>query len=160
MVCVGNPRLWANFCRAIERDDLVGDARFATNEQRLRHRPALVDEIERVLRAMSVDETVERFDAHHVPCGRVRTVADALNDPQLHARDMIVTMPHEELGTVTVIGNPIKLSRTPVSYRVPPPRLGEHTAEVLRSLDYSEDEVEQILQATNGRSGVRAAANS
>jgi crotonobetainyl-CoA:carnitine CoA-transferase CaiB-like acyl-CoA transferase len=151
MICAGNPRLWVNLCRAIGRPELADDPRFSTNEDRLRHRALLVTELEATLKTMTVQEVIDRLGEHHVPCGRVRSVADALEDPQLLAREMVVEMPHDDLGAVTVIGNPIKLSRTPASYRLAPPQLGEHTAEVLRTLAYTDADVERIVAATRSQ---------
>ena len=68
-----------------------------------------------------------------MPCGEVRTVAEALDDPQLSARDMIIELSHPTLGPVQTLGNPIKLSRTPAKIDRTPPALGEHTEEILKS---------------------------
>ena len=132
MVAAGNPRLWTQFCAAIGRPDLVHDPRFATNVDRLRERAALVEAIEAATSRMNVDEAIERFEAHGVPCGRVRTIDEALDDPQVAAREMLVSIDHAALGQIPLFGNPMKLSATACAYRRPPPALGEHTDEVLR----------------------------
>jgi crotonobetainyl-CoA:carnitine CoA-transferase CaiB-like acyl-CoA transferase len=141
MVCAGNPRLWKQFCVAIDRRDLPLDDRFASNAARLRHRAALVAIIEDVLSRLTVDETVRRLEAHGVPCGRVRSIDEALADPQVAAREMVVSMAHAELGAIPLIGNPVKLSETAPSYRLPPPALGEHTHEILAALGYTPEEI-------------------
>jgi len=64
----------------------------------------------------------------------VRSVREATQDPQVAARAMIVRQPHATLGAVETLGNPVKLSRTPGTIRLPPPSLGEHTTEVLEQL--------------------------
>jgi crotonobetainyl-CoA:carnitine CoA-transferase CaiB-like acyl-CoA transferase len=69
-----------------------------------------------------------------VPCGEVRTVAEALAEPQLAAREMAVDLAHPELNTVRLLGSPITLSRSPAVLHRPPPALGKHTAEVLAEL--------------------------
>ncbi|MGE0816189.1 MAG: CaiB/BaiF CoA transferase family protein [Vicinamibacterales bacterium] len=134
MVCGGNPKLWRQFCLALERPDLADDPRFATNSDRLARRDELIAIVEARSRAWTTDEFVARLDAHQVPCGRVRTIAGAMADPQVDARGMRVPLPHPTFGTVPTIGNPMKLSDLPPVYRRPPPALGEHTDEILREL--------------------------
>ena len=144
MVCAGNPRLWLQFCEAIERPDLPADARFASNSGRLHNRAALVAIIESRIASWSVDECLSRLDARGVPCGRVRSIDQALADPQVEARRMLVHMAHAQLGDVPMIGNPMALSDAPPTYRLPPPALGEHTVEILEALGYSADDVARI----------------
>jgi crotonobetainyl-CoA:carnitine CoA-transferase CaiB-like acyl-CoA transferase len=134
IVAAGNPRLWIQLCEAIGAEHLTTDSRFVTNTDRLKNRRELKDALEALFQQLPLDELIERLQAHNVPCGRVRSVAEALADPQLLARDMIVTIAHPELGEIKNLGNPIKLSRTPYVIKLPPPRLGEHTDEVLCDL--------------------------
>ena len=134
MVAVGNQRLWHQFCHAIGQPELETDPRFAPNTDRTRHRGVLKNRLDACLNGLTRDQLIGRLRAHAVPCGEVRTVAEALADPQLAARDMVVDLPHPELDTVRLLGNPIKLSRSPAVIHRPPPSLGEHTAEVLSEL--------------------------
>ena len=134
MVGVGNQRLWHQFCQAIGQPELETDPRFVTNTDRMRHREALKTRLTACLAELTRDQLIGRLRVHAVPCGQVRTVAEALADPQLAARDMVVELAHPELGTVRLLGNPIKLSRSPAVIHRPPPGLGEHTEEVLAEL--------------------------
>ena len=134
MVAVGNQRLWHQFCQAIEQPELATDPRFVTNTDRMQHRAELKTRLAACLAGLTRDELIGRLRAHAVPCGQVRTVAEALAEPQLAARDMVVELAHPELGTVRLLGNPIKLSRSPAVIHRPPPGLGEHTVEVLAEL--------------------------
>ena len=145
MVCAGNPRLWLQFCLAIDRQDLPADPRFASNTGRLHNRSDLVDAIETAIAAWTVDAFIARLERFGVPCGRVRSIDQALADPQVEARHMLVQMPHEELGQVSMIGNPMALSDAAPSYRLPPPRLGEHSEQILGELGYTAPEVAHIL---------------
>ncbi len=134
VIAVGNPRLWQQLCAALDAPELATDPRFATNADRLRHRPALKSELESRLGRWPVEEVLQRLESHDVPCGRVRTVADALADPQVAARDMVLDIGQSDSGPLRALGNPIKLSRSPATVRLAPPRLGEHTNEVLKAL--------------------------
>lgn len=134
MIAVGNQRLWRRFCGAIGDPDLQEDPRFATNTERMRHRGALKALLGSRLGAWTRDAVIERLRAHAVPCGAVRSLAEALDDPQLAARDMVVELDHPRLGAISALGNPIKLSRTPAVIDRPPPALGQHTEEILADL--------------------------
>ena len=135
IIAAGNPRLWSQCCAALGIDHLVDDARFRTNTDRLANRAALQAELEKVLATMSVDEAVAALNAHGVPCGRVRSVEQAVADPQLSAREMLIEVQRGGLAAFRTIGNPIKLSRTPADITLPPPALGEHTAQIIEGLE-------------------------
>lgn len=134
IVAAGNPRLWTQLCIAIGAEHLVDDPRFESNTERLRHRTELKRELETRFQQFTLDELIKRLQAHNVPCGQVRSIADALADPQVAAREMVIAIEHPDLGTINNLGNPVKLSASPAEVRLPPPRLGEHTDEVLKDL--------------------------
>jgi formyl-CoA transferase len=134
IVAVANPRLWIRFCDAIGRPELRDDPRFGTNTDRVAHRAELKEAIEAVFQALTVEELTARFEKQNVPCGRVRTVGEAMRHPQIAARDMVVTQHHPETGRVDGLAPVVRLSRTPAELRLPPPTLGEHTGEVLATL--------------------------
>ena len=134
ILAVGNQRLWSRFCDAIEASELEHDPRFATNTDRMRHRDELTAELHQRLGGLTRAVVIEKLRGRHVPCGQVNSVREALGDPQLLARQMVVDIPRAELGTVRVLGNPIKLSRTPAVIDRPPPGLGEHNDEILGRL--------------------------
>jgi len=131
IVAVANPRLWARFLDAIGRNDLRDDPRFATNTERVANRQTLRHILEATFAQWTVDQLTERFERAQVPCGRVRSMRDALAHPQVAARHTIMSQQRADLGRVETLAPVPKLSRTPANPTLPPPRLGEHTDDVL-----------------------------
>jgi crotonobetainyl-CoA:carnitine CoA-transferase CaiB-like acyl-CoA transferase len=126
--------LWVRFCEAIGRPELRDDPRFTTNTLRATNREALKQAIEEVFQGLTVQELTERFQATQVPCGRVRSISEAIAHPQVAARDVLVSQQHPQVGTIESLAPVVRLSRTPAELRLPPPTLGEHTAEILAGL--------------------------
>jgi crotonobetainyl-CoA:carnitine CoA-transferase CaiB-like acyl-CoA transferase len=137
MIAAANQRLWRQLCEAVGVPRLIADPRFATNTDRVKNRPALKLELERAFAEFSVDALIDRLRALRVPCGRVRTIPEALDDPQIEPRQMFIPFDDPELKGFRVLGNPIKLSASPARLSRRPPKLGEHTAEILKELGIS-----------------------
>ena len=138
MIAAGNPRLWKQLCEAVEAGHLVDDPRFRTNTDRVRNRADLKAELEKAFARYSVDALVDRLNEMSVPCGRVRTISEALQDPQIEPRQMLLGFDDPELKGFKVLGNPIKLSASPARPTRRAPRLGEHTREILAELGMTE----------------------
>ena len=137
----GNDSLWRKFCAAVGLEDLIEDQRFTKNADRVQNSDALRDLLEPVMTSKTTEAWIESLRAVGIPCGRVQSVDEVCDNPQIHAREMIKELHHSTAGTVKVTGVPIKLSETPGEVSTPPPMLGEHTAEVLSewlSLDSTE----------------------
>jgi len=132
VLAVGNDRLWQSFCRVAGLDALAEDVRFATNRDRVEWYETLRPLLASHLRTRTRAEWIAALTAEGIPCGAVRDVAEVLEDPHLHARDMIASAEHAVLGAVRVLGVPIKLSDTPGRIESAPPVLGEHTDRILR----------------------------
>jgi crotonobetainyl-CoA:carnitine CoA-transferase CaiB-like acyl-CoA transferase len=129
---VANNALWKQCCAALGRPELADDPRFDTEAKRVENRAALVPLLNEILGARTADEWLKQLEAAGVPAGRIRTVAEVCESEHLKARGMVVRLPHASAGHVTVMGVPIRLDATPGAVTTPPPRLGEHTASVLR----------------------------
>jgi formyl-CoA transferase/CoA:oxalate CoA-transferase len=156
-LAVGSEKLWKIFCPAIGRPDLTDDPRFRTNRERSQNRAALIAILQEVFLTRSFEAWEAVLLEVGVPVGAINTIDQLIEHPQVKARGSIVDMAHPRAGPVRVVGVPVRLSATPGAVRTPSPRLGEHTAETLRSvLGLGEDEVarlirEQIVQqATQG----------
>jgi glutaryl-CoA transferase len=135
MVAAPSERLWRRLCEAIGAPELVQDPHFATTGDRATHRDRLRGALEARLTAWTSADLVAKLQAAGIPCGQVRTLADALADPQVAARAMRLGGAEPELGGVKAFGTPIKLSRTPARIDLHAHRLGEDTEEVLRELE-------------------------
>lgn len=147
ILAVGNDGQFQRFCKIAGLDDLAADPRFATNSDRIRNRDALIPLIAEATGTRPMDFWLSELEKVGVPSGPVNTLDRVFDDPQFVHRDMTVTMPHRLAGSgeVKLIGNPLKLSKTPVSYRRAPPVLGEHTDEILEErLSLSDDDRKKL----------------
>jgi crotonobetainyl-CoA:carnitine CoA-transferase CaiB-like acyl-CoA transferase len=140
-ISAGNEAMWAKLLVTLDRAALADDPRFATPGARIKHRDALTAELEATLGTRPVAEWVDRLNAAGVPTGPVLDMAQVFADPQVLARQMLVELPHPQLGTFKTTGLPVKLSATPGAITRRPPLLGEHTREVLREHGVSEGEL-------------------
>lgn len=131
IIACGNDKQFIDLCHAIDYPELLNDARFLRNCDRVRHREALTDKLSAHFLGDTADEWVARIHAAKVPSGVIRDIKEALAEPQIQYRQMIVNLPHAQKEDLLVIGSPIKMSDTPVSYRLAPPMLGEHTLTIL-----------------------------
>jgi crotonobetainyl-CoA:carnitine CoA-transferase CaiB-like acyl-CoA transferase len=139
MLVVGNKAQWEKLTRVIGRPDLPADPRFITNQDRIRHRVELNAVLAPIFLSHPRQHWIDSLAAANVPCGPVNELAAVFADPQVRDRGMVVHMPHPSRAAMPMLANPIRLSATPVQYRMPPPGLGEHTDEVLSQwLGYDE----------------------
>ena len=138
-----------NLCKAVGREDLTEDPRF-TERQINDHRDEFIAIMQEVFLTRTNDEWLERLNGNDVPCGPVNTLDKALADPQVLARDMVVSIDHTLGGQIKQTGNPIRISTTPPDARrrfLSPPTLGEHTTEVLSQLlGYSQEKIDRLRQ--------------
>lgn len=145
ILAVGNDLQFAKFCDIAGHAEWARDPRFARNSDRVRHRGELVPLIEAAMRSRPRDLWLRALEAAKVPCGPINSLAETFADPQVQARDTVVPLPHPMSPELRVVANPIKLSLTPVSYRRPPPLLGEHSREILLEAGYVEAEIEALV---------------
>ncbi|HZZ46134.1 MAG TPA: CoA transferase [Pseudonocardia sp.] len=144
-VGANNERLWRRFCeQVIERPDLADRPEYSRRE-----RPAnverLVGELSPIMAARPTAHWVTALDRAGVPGGPVLTYAEAMSQPQVAARDMVVEVDHPVLGPMRALGMPAKLSRTPATIRLPAPLLGQHSRDVLRTLGHSDAGIDELI---------------
>lgn len=142
-----NTKFFHNICKAIERENLMTDPRFATVEDRLAHEPELNTEIQAAFSQKNADEMMRRLIAADVMAAPVNSYAQTFADPQVQHNQMAVEVNHARVGKLKVGGIPVKLKKTPGAVRLAPPTLGQHSREVLQELGLSDAEMEQLLQA-------------
>jgi crotonobetainyl-CoA:carnitine CoA-transferase CaiB-like acyl-CoA transferase len=134
-VACGTERMWRSFCGALGLEELLADPRFQTNADRVANREALAERLAARFAELETTEAVARLEAADVPAGPVYDLAQVFADPQVRHLQLERTVSHPTAGPVRQTGFPFNLSATPPEIRRPAPRLGEHTAEVLRWLE-------------------------
>jgi crotonobetainyl-CoA:carnitine CoA-transferase CaiB-like acyl-CoA transferase len=145
VVGVGTEALWKKFVRVMRIENGVGqEEKFRTNALRTENRAELIPLLQKMFDGQRASAWLKQLYAAEIPAAPINTVEEAVNDAQTLARNMIVQLEHPALGVARSIGNPIKFSETPVSYRLPPPLLGEHTHRILEGLGYTAEEVNSM----------------
>lgn len=136
---------WKNLCDAVSLPELVRDPRFVSMPQRLKHRDALEAILDERMRQFSTQEMLALLDQHDVPNGPVLGIIEALHHPHAIAREMVVLVQHATLGSIPVVGRPVKFPGAAQCPLRAPPTLGEHTDSVLRGeLGVDDEQLEKL----------------
>jgi crotonobetainyl-CoA:carnitine CoA-transferase CaiB-like acyl-CoA transferase len=141
-----NPRMWQDFCRALEHPEWAADPRFHTADARAENRDLLIGMIHEVMGTRPVKYWEERLRALSVPSTPVNSIDQIVAEEQVAARDMIVQIEVPDAGPIQMAGLPLKFTETPGAVQLPPPRLGEHTEMVLRRLGYSAARIQELAE--------------
>lgn len=142
-----NQNNWERMCRAVGRDDLLDDARFASNPERMVNIQSLTPIMEETFRTQTTAHWVEILERAGVPCGPIYNIEQVYADPHVQSRDMAVELQHPKAGGIRNIGVAVKLSDTPGSVRTPAPLLGQHTDDVLTEFGYTDAEIAALRQS-------------
>ncbi len=138
ILAVGNDGQFARFCEVAGLPELARDPRFALNRSRVENRGVLVPRLEALMKTRGKADWLQALEAAQVPCGPINNLAEVFAEPQVRARGMVQHWPHPVHDGLPLVASPLKLSATPVRSPerdgLPPPRLGEHTAQVLGTL--------------------------
>jgi crotonobetainyl-CoA:carnitine CoA-transferase CaiB-like acyl-CoA transferase len=145
MLATGNDSQFAKLCEAVGRPELARDPRFARNEARVRNQALVISTLEPLLRDKPMGYWTDKLARAGVPCGPINDIARVFEDAQVRHRGMRIEMAHPLAGMLPLVGSPLRLSATPVEYRLPPPLLGQHTDEVLSGLlGIQDDELDRL----------------
>lgn len=132
ILTVGNDAQFAKFCGVAGHPEWALDGRFSSNAARVAHRAELIPLIRQVTVFRTTTQWIADLERAGVPCGPINNLEQVFADPQVQARGLKIRMEHPLSGELELVANPIRLSRTPVSYRLPPPMLDQHGSEVMR----------------------------
>jgi len=145
----GNQAFWAKLCKALGREDLVGDPRFGSWLARRDNADALTPLLEATFASRPRAEWLRILAEHDIPSAGTQTIMELMRDPVVRHHDMAVTYQHPEVGPLTLMGQPLRFSDSPVPDAGPPPTLGQHTADILREAGYADEDIADL-----GRRGV------
>ncbi len=152
MVGAFKPNPLQEICKGLGLEDLSADPRFANHQTQMAHRAELQARFRDEFSRRTTQTILDGLESVDILCARVNTMEEALAEPQVTHNGMIVEMRHPDLGPIKTVGIPVKMEGTPGALRLAPPRLGEHTREVLTELGFTPVEVEEMIE---GRTGAR-----
>jgi len=151
VVAVGNDEQYRRFCELGGRPELHRDERFARNRDRVRNREALVPLLASMIAERAAAWWLDGLERAGVPCGPINDLAQVFDNEQVRARGLRIDLERDDAGRVPLVGSPLKMSETPPSYRLAPPRLGEHTEQVLREvLGYDAEAIAAVRSSSAG----------
>ncbi|HXF88456.1 MAG TPA: CoA transferase [Xanthobacteraceae bacterium] len=139
--------IWERFCRALGADAMLQNPDYQSAKARSQNRKALNAEIETYTVKKRSGEWIEIFNKAGVPCGPIYSIDQVFADPQVKHLGIAQSVSKKDGSSLTVVGQPVELSRTPSAIVAPPPELGEHTDEVLAEFGFAASEIEALRQA-------------
>jgi formyl-CoA transferase len=147
-VGIGNDSQWRQFCEKAGKSEWAEDSRFNTNSNRVKNRKELIPLLARLFGQLEIAHWLTLLEESGIPCGPINSVDQALEDPQVQAREMVINVPHPSAGTFRMVASPLKIPTAPAEVRLPPPMLGEHTEQILQDvLGYDQQAVQRLRDA-------------
>ena len=148
IIAVGNDSQFVKYCQVAGVPELGLNPLFALNRDRVTNRAQLVPILEALMQTRSKADWLAALEAAKVPCGAINNLAEVFADPHIQSRDMVTHWQHPHQSDLRLVSSPIKLSATPVRRDLPPPLLGQHTEEVLRSmLNYPDARLSELKRS-------------
>lgn len=145
IIACGNDKQFKELCIAIGKPELLQNPNYIRNQDRVKHRVELIEILSHYFLKENAKYWVDAIHAVKVPVGVINSIEDALQEPQIQHREMVVNLPHAFNPNFKMIASPIKMSDTPVEYHHAPPQLGEHTGQVLQEF-YSKEQLEKFRE--------------
>jgi len=148
ILAIGNDQHWKVFCQVVDRPEWIADSRFSSNSKRTENMPALRELLEELFSEHETGYWLGIIEKAGIPCGPVNSIEQVVRDPQIGFRNMITSVKHPVAGEVKMSGIPIKMSRTPGGVTLPPPTLGQHSVEILKSyLKFTDETIEELKRS-------------
>jgi crotonobetainyl-CoA:carnitine CoA-transferase CaiB-like acyl-CoA transferase len=141
-VAATNEVMYPKFCELLELTELINDPRFNTNAKRVANRDEIMPLFEKKMRTKTADEWLQMFEEAKLPCGPILNFSEVFTDKNVLERDMLFTLEHPVEGLIKQLGFPFKFSQTPAVAKLRPPLLGEHNEEILKYLNYTDQDIE------------------
>ncbi|MFK7891640.1 MAG: CaiB/BaiF CoA transferase family protein [Granulosicoccus sp.] len=143
-VATAGEQQWANLCQALGHEEWIEKKEFTTGDARLQHRDQLWELLNSEFTKQSSTYWVEKLEKYGVPAGPIYTMDEVFDDPQVKHLGIAQTVEHYARGTVSLVGQPLKLSRTPSNMTRAAPDAGEHTDEILADMEFTADEIAEL----------------